>query len=642
VGGVKRLIRKNYLWRKPKPVMTKFLSASFVAFVAMVSVFNASAQEPKTIDDRINEAMEPITTAISDVVFFSVTINEEIEISQRVSGSDRYKLRVGDDAPRVEMNEEKRAIKDIPFFVYPDDLGGFTLVYKLKTKDDTSAVELTNQRFGEPIVFDRFNGASLTVFGDANQIGQEPLRIVYQSVRIPFVLVWLIVGALFFTLFFRFINIRGFKHALDVVRGRYDDPDHAGEVSHFQALTAALSGTVGIGNIAGVAVAVSLGGAGATFWMIVAGILGMSSKFVECTLGVKYRRKNADGSVSGGPMYYLSQGLANKGFGHIGKVLAIIFAIACIGGSFGGGNMVQINQATEQLIQATGGEASFLFQRGWVFGVIMAVIVGVIIIGGIKSIARVTDKVVPFMVGVYVLSALVVIFMNLPQVPAAFGRIFEGAFSSEAMYGGVIGVLIQGFRRAAFSNEAGIGSASIAHSAAKTDEPVSEGLVSLLEPFIDTVVICTMTALVIVISDYGDFSSTEVFVNARARELDAISLTSSAFSQTISWFPTVLSVAVILFALSTMISWSYYGMKAWTFLFGEGRRSELIYKGVFCLFVVVGSAISASQVFEFGDAMIFAMCFPNVLGLYFLAPELLKDLRDYRRRIKSGEIKRFS
>ncbi len=622
--------------------MTKFLSASFVAFVAMVSVFNASAQEPKTIDDRINEAMEPITTAISDVVFFSVTINEEIEISQRVSGSDRYKLRVGDDAPRVEMNEEKRAIKDIPFFVYPDDLGGFTLVYKLKTKDDTSAVELTNQRFGEPIVFDRFNGASLTVFGDANQIGQEPLRIVYQSVRIPFVLVWLIVGALFFTLFFRFINIRGFKHALDVVRGRYDDPDHAGEVSHFQALTAALSGTVGIGNIAGVAVAVSLGGAGATFWMIVAGILGMSSKFVECTLGVKYRRKNADGSVSGGPMYYLSQGLANKGFGHIGKVLAIIFAIACIGGSFGGGNMVQINQATEQLIQATGGEASFLFQRGWVFGVIMAVIVGVIIIGGIKSIARVTDKVVPFMVGVYVLSALVVIFMNLPQVPAAFGRIFEGAFSSEAMYGGVIGVLIQGFRRAAFSNEAGIGSASIAHSAAKTDEPVSEGLVSLLEPFIDTVVICTMTALVIVISDYGDFSSTEVFVNARARELDAISLTSSAFSQTISWFPTVLSVAVILFALSTMISWSYYGMKAWTFLFGEGRRSELIYKGVFCLFVVVGSAISASQVFEFGDAMIFAMCFPNVLGLYFLAPELLKDLRDYRRRIKSGEIKRFS
>ncbi len=622
--------------------MTKFLSASFVAFVAMVSVFNASAQEPKTIDDRINEAMEPITTAISDVVFFSVTINEEIEISQRVSGSDRYKLRVGDDAPRVEMNEEKRAIKDIPFFVYPDDLGGFTLVYKLKTKDDTSAVELTNQRFGEPIVFDRFNGASLTVFGDANQIGQEPLRIVYQSVRIPFVLVWLIVGALFFTLFFRFINIRGFKHALDVVRGRYDDPDHAGEVSHFQALTAALSGTVGIGNIAGVAVAVSLGGAGATFWMIVAGILGMSSKFVECTLGVKYRRKNADGSVSGGPMYYLSQGLANKGFGHIGKVLAIIFAIACIGGSFGGGNMVQINQATEQLIQATGGEASFLFQRGWVFGVIMAVIVGVIIIGGIKSIARVTDKIVPFMVGVYVLSALVVIFMNLPQVPAAFGRIFEGAFSSEAMYGGVIGVLIQGFRRAAFSNEAGIGSASIAHSAAKTDEPVSEGLVSLLEPFIDTVVICTMTALVIVISDYGDFSSTEVFVNARARELDAISLTSSAFSQTISWFPTVLSVAVILFALSTMISWSYYGMKAWTFLFGEGRRSELIYKGVFCLFVVVGSAISASQVFEFGDAMIFAMCFPNVLGLYFLAPELLKDLRDYRRRIKSGEIKRFS
>lgn len=304
--------------------------------------------------------------------------------------------------------------------------------------------------------------------------------------------------------------------------------------------------------------------------------------------------------------------------------------------------MVQINQATEQLIQATGGTSSFLYERGWIFGLAMAVIVGIIIIGGIKSIARVTDKVVPIMVGVYVLAAIIVIGFNLPEVPAAFGRIFDGAFSSEAMYGGIIGVLIQGFRRAAFSNEAGIGSASIAHSAAKTDEPVSEGLVSLLEPFIDTVVICTMTALVIVIADYGDFSTTEVFVNARAGELDAISLTSSAFAQSISWFPTILSIAVILFALSTMISWSYYGMKAWTYLFGEGKKKEMLYKFIFCLFVIVGSAISAKQVFDFGDAMIFAMCFPNVLGLYFLAPELLKDLRDYFRRVKSGEIKRFS
>lgn len=614
--------------------------ASVILLFCTVLASNLRAE--KTIDDRINEAMEPVTRAISDVVFFSITISDEVEVSQQKPGSATFKLVVDDAAPRVELNDRKRAIKNVPFFIYGEGGDTFMLRYKLKTKDDTVTVDLPGQRIGEEIVLDQFNGASITVFGDPEQFDDRPFRVMYQNVRIPFVLFWLIFGATFFTVFFRFINVRGFRHALDVVRGKYDDPDHAGEVSHFQALTAALSGTVGIGNIAGVAVAVSIGGAGATFWMIVAGLLGMSSKFIECTLGVKYRRKNPDGSVSGGPMYYLSEGLAKKGFRNTGKVLAVIFAIACIGGSFGGGNMVQINQATEQLIQVTGGESSFLYQRGWVFGGLMAVLVGVIIIGGIKSIARVTDKVVPLMVGIYVLAALIVIVMNIGEVPAAFGRIFDGAFASEAMYGGVIGVLIQGFRRAAFSNEAGIGSASIAHSAAKTDEHVSEGMVSLLEPFIDTVVICTMTALVIVISDYGSFSSTEVFVNARAGELDAISLTSSAFSQTISWFPTVLSVAVILFALSTMISWSYYGMKAWTYLFGEGRTKELIYKAIFCIFVVIGSAISANQVFDFGDAMIFAMCFPNVLGLYFLAPEILRDLRDYRRRVKSGDIKRYS
>lgn len=619
------------------------ISTFLVLFVSFFAL-NADAQEKKeTIDDRINRAMAPVTKAISDVVFFSVDISDEIELTRKAPGREVYKLEVEDDALRIELGGKASSIKNVPFFIQGNESGdSFTLSYELKTKEDTTRVELPNQQLGVPITFDNFQGAQLTVFGSPEQLVGEPYRVVYQNVRIPFVLIWLIVGAVFFTVFFRFVNIRGFKHALDVVRGKYDDPNHVGEVSHFQALTAALSGTVGIGNIAGVAVAVSLGGPGATFWMIIAGLLGMSSKFVECTLGVKYRKKNPDGSVSGGPMYYLSHGLAKKGFGGMGKVLAVLFSVACIGGSLGGGNMVQINQATEQLIQATGGTSSFLYERGWIFGLAMAVIVGIIIIGGIKSIARVTDKVVPIMVGVYVLAAIIVIGFNLPEVPGAFGRIFDGAFSSEAMYGGIIGVLIQGFRRAAFSNEAGIGSASIAHSAAKTDEPVSEGLVSLLEPFIDTVVICTMTALVIVIADYGDFSTTEVFVNARAGELDAISLTSSAFAQSISWFPTILSIAVILFALSTMISWSYYGMKAWTYLFGEGKKKEMLYKFIFCLFVIVGSAISAKQVFDFGDAMIFAMCFPNVLGLYFLAPELLKDLRDYFRRVKSGEIKRFS
>lgn len=469
-------------------------------------------------------------------------------------------------------------------------------------------------------------------------------KIVFFEISsgIPFVLVWLIVGAAFFTYFMKFINFTGFRHALDVVRGRYDNPEDAGEVSHFQALTAALSGTVGVGNIAGVALAVSLGGPGATFWMIVAGFLGMSSKFVECTLGLKYRMEFEDGSVSGGPMYYLSKGLAKKGMTKIGKVLAVIFAIACIGGSFGGGNMVQINQATQQLIDVTGGVESFFFNRGWIFGLIMAVVVGLIIIGGIKSIAKVTDKIVPFMVAIYVIAALIVIGANFRNIGWAFNQIFSGAFNPEAIYGGFIGVLILGFKRAAFSNEAGIGSASIAHSAAKTKEPVSEGIVALLEPFIDTVVICTMTALVIIFADYGKYTSLEAFDAAKNGGTAAgIGLTSSAFEQTISWFPIVLSLAVILFALSTMISWSYYGIKAWSYLFGNSKSSITSYKLLFCSLVIVGAAINADQVFDFGDAMIFAMAFPNVLGLYLLAPEVKRDLSDYMARIKSGAIKRF-
>lgn len=469
-----------------------------------------------------------------------------------------------------------------------------------------------------------------------------PVGFGYQ---VPFVLIWLLFGAIFFTIYFNFISITGFKHAIDVVKGKFDNPNkkEKGEVSHFQALTAALSGTVGVGNIAGVAIAVSIGGPGATFWMIVAGLLGMSAKFVECTLGTKYRIENSDGSVSGGPAYYLSRGLAEKGksFGQLGKVLAILFSIACIGGSLGGGNMVQINQATKQLIHATGGVDSFFYGQSWIFGAVMAVVVGLIIIGGIKSIARVTDKVVPLMVGVYVLCALIVLGGNFSEIPRAIVQIFNGAFDSGAMYGGIIGVMIQGFQRAAFSNEAGIGSASIAHSAAKTDEPVSEGMVSLLEPFIDTVVICTMTALVIVISGYGTYGAEVALAHAKAGDLKAIELTSTAFSQTISWFPIVLSFAVILFALSTMISWSYYGLKSWTYLFGESRAADISYKAIFCLFVIIGSAISATSVFGFGDAMIFAMCFPNVLGLYLLAPEVKADLKDYLKRVKSGEIVQY-
>jgi len=452
---------------------------------------------------------------------------------------------------------------------------------------------------------------------------------------VPFVLVWLVIGAIFFTVYNGFINLTGFRHALDVVRGKYDDPTDPGEVSHFQALATALSGTVGVGNIAGVALAISLGGAGATFWMILVGLLGMSSKFVECTLGLKYRKQLPDGSVSGGPMYYLSEGLANKGFGTFGRILAGFFAIACIGGSFGGGNMVQINQATSQLITVTGGESSFFYGQGWIFGTLMAIIVGVVIIGGIKSIAKVTDKIVPFMVGIYMIGAILVIGYHFTDIPWAFGQIIEGAFSKNAAFGGFVGVLLLGVQRAAFSNEAGIGSASIAHSAAKTDEPISEGIVALLEPFIDTVVVCTMTALVIIITQ----NAPEV-----AQPLDdagKIALTSRSFASVLPWFPSVLAVAVILFALSTMIAWSYYGLKAWTYLFGETKLAENIYKLIFCIFIVIGSGVSSSSVFNFGDAMIFAMCFPNVLGLYFLAPEVRRDLKNYFDRIRSGEIKKY-
>ncbi len=456
----------------------------------------------------------------------------------------------------------------------------------------------------------------------------QPLAFI--GVEVPLVVMWLVVGAVFFTLKMKFVNVKGFIHAISLVKGDYDDPNDKGEVSHFQALVTALSGTVGLGNIAGVAVAVSLGGAGATFWMIVAGLLGMSSKFVECTLGVKYRQIDENGVVSGGPMYYLTEGLKKKNMAGLGKVLAIIFAILCVGGSFGGGNMFQANQAFAQFSSI---EAFSFFQgNGFWFGVIIAILVGVVIIGGIKSIASVTDKIVPFMVGIYVLSALLIIGINISNIGEAFGQIIGGAFNFEAGMGGFLGVLVVGFQRAAFSNEAGVGSASIAHSAAKTDEPVSEGIVALLEPFIDTVVVCTMTALVLIFTGYAQDT----------QGLAGAELTSAAFENGLgSWAKYVLAFAAVLFAFSTMISWSYYGLKAWTFLFGDSKAADYSYKGLFMVFIVIGSSASLGAVMDFSDMMILGMAFPNILGLYFLSGEVKEDLKDYFSRIKSGAIKKF-
>lgn len=449
--------------------------------------------------------------------------------------------------------------------------------------------------------------------------------------KVPLIVAWLVLGGIFFTLYLRFINLRGFKHAVHLVIGRYHDPLHPGEVSHFQALATALSGTVGLGNIAGVAVAITVGGPGATFWMILAGIMGMSLKFAECTLGVKYREEHADGSVSGGPMYTLSRGFADLGLAPLGKILGLMFAVCCVGAAFGGGNMFQVNQTYQQVLNITEGTAigAFLGGHGWAFGLVMAVMVGVVIIGGIQGIARVTEKLVPFMCLLYLLAGLVILAVNVTAIPAALMTILAAAFNPDPtmVAGGLLGALVAGFRRAAFSNEAGFGSAAIAHSAVKTKEPVTEGMVSLLEPFVDTVIICTMTALVIVVT--GVYTQGGV---------DGVTLTSHSFATVLPWFPKVLAVVVFLFAYSTMISWSYYGNKAWCYLFGKHVVSDLIYKLLFCACVVIGCTMKLDKVLDFSDSMMFSMAIFNIIGLYALARILKADLDHYWQRYKAGHF----
>lgn len=442
-------------------------------------------------------------------------------------------------------------------------------------------------------------------------------------VKIPFIIIWLIFGALFFTIYLKFINIRGFKHAVDLVLGKYDKIGHSGEISHFQALATATASTVGLGNIAGVAVAITMGGPGATFWLIIAGLLGMTTKFTECTLGVKYRKANPDGTISGGPMYYLKDGFAKKGWAKTGKTLAIIFAVFASIGAFGIGNMFQSNQLIAQTI------VNFPSLDGYQLwlGIGLAVLVGIVIIGGIKGIARVNDKLFPLMAGIYIISALTVIIINYQHIGTAFQLIFDGAFSPEGIKGGIVGVMIIGFRRAAFSNEAGIGSAAIAHSTVKTQKPITEGFVALLEPFIDTVVICTMTALVIITSG----------LSGNPDNLAGTALTSAAFATVSSWFPYLLLPTIILFAYTTIISWSYYGVKSFDFLVGDfvekrfGKRilATRFYQIIFLIITAFGSILSLSAVVDFSDMLILAMAVPNLIGLYVLAPEVKRELKDY-------------
>jgi alanine or glycine:cation symporter, AGCS family len=460
----------------------------------------------------------------------------------------------------------------------------------------------------------------------------------------PWIVAWLVLAGVVFTIYFGFVQFRSLGLAVQIVRGRYTRADEPGEITHFQALSSALSGTVGLGNIAGVGVAVTIGGPGATFWMIVAGVLGMCTKFVECTLGVKYRDVHPDGTVSGGPMYYLSKGVAERIPGAAGRILgrclAVLAAVFILFFGIAGGNMLQANQTFAQLRNVTGGETGALGGDGaaLIFGIVLALIVGAVIVGGISSIGRVTSKLVPAMAIIYVSACLTVIVVNVPAVPAAIGAILSGAFTGAGVLGGVIGALIQGFRRAAFSNEAGLGSAPIAHSAVRTKNPVTEGYVALLEPFIDTVVICTMTALTVVIA------GTPMWHDARAGALaggdvpDGVIITSDAFATFLPWFPYVLAVAVALFAVSTILTWGYYGQKAWTYLFGKSTLSERVYQAVFLFFVVVGSVLTLGSVLDFADGVLFLLALFNIVGLYILAPVVKREVREFREKIRSGEV----
>ena len=448
------------------------------------------------------------------------------------------------------------------------------------------------------------------------------------GVQTPLILLWLLFGAIYFTFYMRFINFRGFRHAFRLVRGKYDDPRAPGTITHFQALTTALSGTVGLGNIAGVAIAISLGGPGAAFWMILAGFFGMSSKFVECSLGVKYRKKVGPNTWSGGPMHYLQDGLSEKGYPRLGKFFAYFACTAYMLAAIGGAGILQVNQAYVQFVNVTGGEASWWADKGWLFGLITATIVAAVIMGGIRSIVKVTSRIVPFMCGIYILAALTILITHYSAIPSAIALIVKSAFAPTAIAGGMIGAMIQGLRRSAFSNEAGLGSAAIAHSVAKTRHPVSEGFVALLEPFFDTVIVCTATALVVVIT--GAY---------QVPGLEGVEITSQAFGTVLPWFPAILSIAVILFAFSTMISWEYYGDKSLRFIFGESKVSYYAFKIVFCVMLVVGATASLDNALAVADSTFFAAAIPNLIGLYILAPGIRKDTEAYLEKIKSGKIK---
>ena len=508
----------------------------------------------------------------------------------------------------------------------------------------TSAWAQNNE---EPSVLDKANATIITVlffdiaFGtiqidevdrDGNPVLDASGNPVIKVVSLPFLIVVLILGAIFFTLWYRWINVRGFKHSIEIIQGKYDNPEDTGEISHFRALTSALSATVGLGNIAGVAIAIQLGGPGAVFWMLVAAVFGMTAKFSSCTLSQMYRQTNPDGSISGGPMYYIDIGLKQMGSGWagLGKVLAIIYALMVMGGAIGAGNMFQVNQTAEAF------RSTFGLSEGanWVIGIVIAILVGIVIVGGIKRIGAATSKIVPAMCGLYVCVSILIIVMNITRVPEAISLIFRLAFTGNAFYGGFVGVLVWGIRRSSFSNEAGLGSAAIAHAAAKTEEPVREGLVAMIGPFIDTIIVCLMTAMVVII--------TGTWNDPSLSQSDGVTLTTIAFKSAIGWFPLILTVSIGLFAYSTMISWAYYGERGWIYLLdhfgGVGLKTVIVFRVIFVLFILVGAVYPLRAVLDFSDAMVLGMAFPNIVGSIILAPKVLGKVRDYWSRYQSGEM----
>lgn len=588
-----------------------------IYFLFFVLFSYVSKAQDLSINKNISDLSDEINTATIAVTvvggeppykyFWSEkSVNTQTSIIKNATEGKEYSVKVEDSVGNVA-----KLTFEVPVNSIPESLSAsFAPIVGFMDKyfffDPFYAVGLYDNRVTDQ------NGTVLL-----NPNGTE------KTIKLPFMVIWLMLGAVFFTFRFRFINFRGIKHSFDLVRGKYDNPNAIGEVTHFQALATAVSGTVGLGNIAGVAVAVTAGGPGATFWLILAGLLGMSTKFVECTLGVKYRVLEEDGTISGGPMQYLKKGFEKKGFKKVGKVLSIVYAFVIMLAAFAAGSMFQANQAAAQLasVLEVGGLAKTFI------GIGIAVIVGVVIVGGLKGIAKVTDKVVPSMAALYILMCLIVIGANITEVGTAFSLIIEGAFSPKAMYGGFLGVLVLGFQRAAFSNEAGLGSASIAHSAAKTEHPVSEGFVALLEPFIDTVVVCTLTALVLIFTGtYEGHSET------------GSALTAVAFGKVIPGGNIFLTVAIILFAFSTILTWSYYGVQAAQSLFGETKLVTNIFKVVFLLTVVLGASIGLGAVIDFADMMFLTLAIPNLIGLYLMSGEVSNDLKEYFSKVKSGEI----